>query len=213
MHKNFYKLILVTHRQQVPLEDYLFFIKQCASSGITSVQLREKNANFDFLLTFGARLKNILDPLNIPLIINDDVDLALKLNASGVHLGNSDGDARSARNQLGPDKIIGLSIESESDLHAANKLPVNYVAASAVFKTKNKSDIQVTWGIDGVKLLSKQSNHPLVGIGGINSFNVLSILNAGAKGIAVISALHDAKNPTEMTRTLRDMLDKPEEEK
>ncbi|PJE17900.1 thiamine phosphate synthase [Legionella sp.] len=133
----FYKLILITHRQEQPLADYLQFIEKCIASGVTSVQLREKGATRAFLLDYARQLKALLDQFHIPLIINDNVELALEIDAHGVHLGQSDGSPLVARRRLGANKWIGLSIETGQELVKANAYEVNYVAASAV-PTNNK---------------------------------------------------------------------------
>ncbi len=212
MREDFYKLILVTHRQQMPLPDYLRFVEVCAMSGVTSVQLREKEASSEFLFEFGRHLKTLLDPLNVPLVINDNVDLALRLQASGVHLGQTDGCPLMARERLGHDKIIGVSLDCEEDLERANTLPLTYVAAGSVFETKNKSNIRRVWGLEDLQALSRHSKYPLVGIGGIDQGNAASVLHAGAQGIAVVGAIHDAIDPEARTQELRTIIDTFEKE-
>jgi thiamine-phosphate pyrophosphorylase len=207
MNEHFYKLMLVTNRKDIPLNEYLEFVKICATSGITSVQLREKGANFNFLLEFGQKLKNILDPLGIPLIVNDDIKLALKLDASGVHLGQTDGDHKRARDLCGSDKIIGISIDSKENLMTANDLSITYVGVGAIFETGNKKNIVTLWGLEGLHMLSRQSKHPIIAIGGINEHNIVSVMTAGAKGIAVIGVLHDTNNPRHLAQLLRHIID------
>lgn len=196
MRSDFYKLMLVTHRQSHPLDDYLHFIEKCLCSGVSSVQLREKNASPDFLLDYALRLKNLLDRYKIPLIINDNLELAIEINAQGLHLGQTDGSPLLARERLGADKYLGLSIESEDDLEKANHCNLDYVAASAVFSTTNKTNLRKIWGIEGLQSLAQRSIHPLIAIGGINEQNVEKVIEAGAQGIAVIDALHAAENPS-----------------
>jgi thiamine-phosphate pyrophosphorylase len=207
MGESFYKLTLVTNRQDTPLKDYLYFISRCASAGITAVQLREKHQSRDFLLMFGRELKRILDPLHIPLIVNDDLKLALELDASGVHLGQSDGDPAYARKILGPQKIIGVSIDTRENLLKANTLPIDYVGIGAIFATPSKKDVSTIWGIKGLQALSSIAKHPIVGIGGININNAATTMASGAHGIAVIGALHDADDPTHATKQLRYIID------
>ncbi len=190
--------MLVTNRQSRPLDDYLQFITCCAVSGITSVQMREKGQDQASLLMFGQQLKMILDPLHIPLIINDDVELALKLNASGVHLGQSDGDPIRARERLGPEAIIGVSIDFEKDVMVANRLPIDYVGVGAIFPSESKKNITTIWGIEGLQQLAPHSKHPIIGIGGIDLHNASEVLEAGADGIAIIGALHQTPTPTQM---------------
>lgn len=166
-----YKLMLITqHFHGADIGLYLEFIKKCAKGGIASLQLREKHASSEFLFEFGRRLKLILAPFSVPLIINDDVELARRLDADGVHLGHTDGNPEQARKLLGPNKIIGLSIESLDELEKINDLDIGatYVAASAVFATKNKNNIKTLWGIDGLKKVVALSRYPIVAVGGIN---------------------------------------------
>lgn len=207
MNSDFYKLMLVTHRQATPLPEYLSFIKQCVSSGVSSVQLREKNADPAFKLSFAKELKNILAPLDIPLIINDDVDLAIAVNADGVHLGQTDSSPQKARERLGARKFIGLSIESEEELIQANSYDLNYVAASAVFPSEHKHNLKTIWGIDGVQRLCSLTAHPIIGIGGINANNLPQLMQSGAHGAAIIGALHQANDPEQMAFTLRQIID------
>jgi thiamine-phosphate pyrophosphorylase len=206
MKNQFYRLCLVTNKGNKHEDQYLNFIKICAKSGITSVQLREKNIPYESLLKFGKMLKEILAPFNIPLIVNDNVDLALGLDADGVHLGQTDGDIIAIRNILGPDKIIGISINSLDQLYAANLLPVNYVGCGAIFPTKNKIDVSTIWGIEGLKQLSTLSKHPVVAIGGIDEYNASEVISAGANGIAAIGVFHDALDPEATTKKLYNII-------
>jgi len=152
-------------------------------------------------------LKQILDPLGIPLIINDDIGLALELDASGVHLGQTDGDPVLARELLGTNKIIGVSIDTRENLIKANELPIDYVGIGAIFPTLNKKNVATIWGTEGLKTLAAISRHPMIGIGGVNESNAAEVLLAGASGIAVIGALHDAPDPAQMVRRLRYIID------
>jgi len=199
----YYTLMLVTHKNNTPIHEYLRFIQCCAESGITALQLREKNASYTELLELGTQLKHILTPFDIPLIINDNVDLAIELNADGVHLGQSDACPIDARERLGAEKIIGLSIDSVENLHAANQLPINYVGIGAVFPTATKHNVATIWGVEGLSRLSALSKHPVVAIGGINESNTSNVKCAGAHGIAVISALHDSTDLQNTVHNLR----------
>lgn len=202
------RLILVTDRKQIPLPQYLAFIERCATTGVTAVQLREKKAPFSFLIEFGTRLQEMLTPLNIPLIINDNIMLAKALAAAGVHLGQTDGTPENARILLGKQSIIGLSIETLSELTLANQEKnISYVAASSVFPTRNKKNLKTIWELEGLKRLVTLSTHPVIAIGGINESNIIDVLSTGVSGIAVIGAIHDAVNPQEATRNLRTLID------
>lgn len=207
MKDQFFKLILVTNKNNTPLNRYLDFIASCAEAGITSVQLREKSLNFDDLCEFGKRLQLTLKPFSIPLIINDSVALAHRLGADGVHLGQADGCVIAARKKLGNNKIIGLTVDSLEQLHAANELPINYVGIGAIFPTNNKSNVANIVGCDDLAKIIGLSRHPVVAIGGINETNVSSVMNAGANGVAAIGAFHDARDPKIAAKNLRHIID------
>lgn len=186
------KLCLVTNRQNQSFSSYQSIILKAVKGGITCVQLREKTDNLLEFRKLALQFKTLLRPFNVPLIINDHVDIAKDIDAEGVHIGQSDMPAAEARKILGPSKIIGLSIETLEELEKANQLPdLDYVAASAVFPTKNKLECKTYWGIEGLRQVSELSKHPVVAIGGINLNNIGSIIDNGACGVAVIGAIHD----------------------
>lgn len=197
----FYRLMLLTHIQQ--RSDYMEFILHCIHAGITCVQLREKHCSDDALYRFAVELKACLAPYRVPLIINDNVSLARAVDAAGVHLGQSDSDVIQAREQLGPNKIIGLSINTPSQLEHANTLPVDYVGVGAVFPTLSKPDVTTIWGIDGLRQACGLSQHPVVAIGGIDRNNAHEVVRAGAQGIAAIGAFHQASHPEESIYLMR----------
>lgn len=193
---NAIKLCLLTQIEHQTFADYLSFIRLAVSGGITSVQLRNKHADALVLQEQALLLKAILDPFNIPLILNDHVDLAKDIDAAGIHLGQSDTHPDVARAKLGPNKIIGLSIETQAELELANKLSsINYVAASAVFPTQSKSDCKTIWGLEGLRKICQQSIHPVVAIGGIQLDNIAAVSEAGVAGVALIGALHQSTHP------------------
>lgn len=184
------------------MAEYLDFISDCAKSGLTAVQLREKNLSEIDLLNFGKQLQIVLKPLNIPLIINDNVKLCLQLGAEGVHLGQKDGNVIEARKQLGPDKIIGLTINTLLQLKIANDLPIDYIGVGAIFPTYNKSDVAVL-GLKKLKQFAYHSKHSIVAIGGINESNAREVLRSGANGIAAIDVFHRTSNYGACTKNLR----------
>ena len=198
--------MLVTNKGARPIDEYIEFIKACAKAGVTSVQLREKNMSYEALYEFGITLKNTLAPFNIPLIINDDVKLACELNADGVHLGQKDGDALAARNILGHEKIIGVSVDSINQLHIANSLPIDYVGCGAIFPTKSKADVTTTWGTKGLEQFCQISKYKVIAIGGIAESNASAVARAGANGIAAISVFHDSANLSFTIKTLLDIM-------
>ncbi|MCW8451846.1 thiamine phosphate synthase [Legionella quinlivanii] len=175
--------------------------------GVLSVQYREKNLPPERHYQKAKELKYQLDRFKIPLIINDNVLLAQAIDAAGVHLGQLDQDPEEARGLLGPEKLIGLSIESIPQLKAANHLDcLNYVAASAVFKSSSKQDVKTLWGLDGFEKLVQLSKYPVIAIGGINLGNVSSVMSRGAFGVAVIAAISDADNPEGAAKSLHRLI-------
>lgn len=196
------KLCLVTNIKDKTIDEYLSFIAKAIRGGVTMVQLREKSNDYNKIKARALALKNFLSPLKIPLIINDFVDMAIEIDADGVHVGNEDMEASLLREKLGPNKIIGVSVETLKDVNKANNLPVNYIAASAVFPSSSKLNCKTFWGIDGLKMVVEESIHPVVAIGGINATNIQDISQAGAEGVAVIGAIHNAHDPYEATKRL-----------
>lgn len=177
-------------------------VGNAVEGGVSIVQLREKNLDTAEFIRRAERLKHILDKYGVPLIINDNVEVALACRADGVHLGQSDMKYAKARKLLGPDKIIGLSIETMDELEEANRLDVDYVAASPVFSTPTKTDTARPWGLDGLKKFVAASRHPVIAIGGINGTNIARTISCGAEGAAVVSAIMSAPSPKESAENL-----------
>lgn len=201
------QLHLITNCQDWPNDKYLQFIETIATAGISDIQLRQKNWSSQDLLAFGRELSAILKPTPVNLIVNDSLELAVKLDADGIHLGQQDISPDLARKTLGSNKKIGLSIETLPQLHIANSLSsINYVAASAIFPSKSKNNIRHLWGIDGLQQFCTLSHHPVIAIGGINHENLASITATNITGVAIISAIHEATNPTQYIAQLTAIL-------
>lgn len=203
MGKADFGLMLVTDRGLSagrPVEE---IVEAAVSGGITIVQLREKEAATRDIIALGRRLAEILRPRRIPLIINDRVDVALAVLADGVHLGAADMSPGDARAILGPKAIIGLSVENEAQAVAADPRTVDYLGVSPVFATPTKTDTGVAWGIEGLWRLRPLVRLPLVGIGAIKAENAARVMEAGADGLAVVSAICAAPDPAAAARTLR----------
>ncbi|EPP28827.1 thiamine monophosphate synthase/TENI family protein [Chlamydia psittaci 08-2626_L3] len=160
------------------------------------------------MLGFGEALKSILDPLEIPLIVSDSVSACLDLDATGVHLGQTDGDVIEARELLGSDKIIGWNVNTLDQLLNANTLPIDYLGLRAMFATQNKPDATNLWGFSGLEQAVSLCEHPIVAIGGINESNASKVIDAGAAGIAAIGVFHSAQNPSSVTKALREIVDR-----
>jgi thiamine-phosphate pyrophosphorylase len=209
MNHAYLKLCLVTNQLTHSFDSYEKLIVSALMGGVTAIQLRDKHRSIDELSIIAFRLKKLTKKFNIPLIINDHIHLAKKVNAEGVHLGQTDFSHDEARALLGPHKIIGLSLEKLADIKFSNQSKsINYVAASAIFPSKNKPDCKTLWGISGLRMISQQSLHPVIAIGGIDHKNIRAIMRAGAKGVAVIGALHDALNPKAAALALLSKIDK-----
>lgn len=201
-------LYLVTNRGALEFDDFVNIIRASIDGGVKIVQLREKEASARETISIGKRLLSVLKPLGIPLIINDRVGVAHAIGADGVHLGQSDlvpaGSIRvaEARAILGKEAIIGLSVESLEQALAANVEEVDYLAASPLFPTKTKADCGEPWGLDGLKQLCAISNHPVIAIGGIDETNAKQIIDCGAVGVAVVSAIFNAPCPKTAALTM-----------
>lgn len=189
------RLYLVTDRGLAlgrSLEDV---VAQAVAGGVTMVQLREKDIDTRDFVAEAVRLKALLGPLGVPLIINDRVDVALASDADGVHIGQSDMPYGIARKLLGPDKIIGLSVENMSQVIEANALDVDYIGISPVFATPTKTDTAQPFGLDGLAEAVRLSEHPTVAIGGMNAATAAEVMACGTDGIALVSAIMGAEDP------------------
>ena len=165
-------------------------VLEAVENGVTLVQLREKKASDDEVVAMGCRLQAILKPRGIPLLVNDRVDVARRLDADGVHLGQSDMPYSEARALLGPDKMIGLTVETLVHCRTANELEgLAYIGVGPIFATQTKLDAPPPLGLEGLQAIAALSRYPVVAIGGVNLANTPGILEAGAQGIAVVSAL------------------------
>lgn len=183
-------------------------VMEAVAGGVTMVQLREKDAPTGEFVELARRLKVLLQPSGVPLIINDRVDVALAVDADGVHIGQSDMPYDIARELLGDDKIIGLSVESVDDVIKANELDVDYIGISPVFATPTKTDTAPAFGIEGLREAVRLSLHPTVAIGGMNSDSVGAVMQTGCDGVAVVSAISSAESPKQAASELREIVEK-----
>lgn len=199
-------LYLVTDRGSHDLETFFNIILASIEGGIRVVQLREKDIPASEMIHIGKRLLSLLQPLGVPLIINDRVDVAHAIKADGVHLGQSDLKVAEARAILGEKAIIGLSVESLEQAKAAVDEEVDYLAASPLFYTKTKTDCAHPWGLEGLKRLCAISKCPVIAIGGINETNVRQVIESGAVGVAVVSAIFNSPCPRTAASILRNRM-------
>lgn len=200
-----YRLYLVTDDKQ-DIATLKNVVKEAIAGGVTMVQLREKQRDIRGFIEIALAVKAILQGSGVPLIINDRVDVALAIDADGVHLGQSDMPADIARQMIGKDKLLGLSIENEQQLIEAEKLPVDYLGLSAIFATPTKTNIKKEWGIEGLANAVAQSSFPIVAIGGINVTNLEAIIATDVAGVALVSAICDAKSPQDTARKFRALI-------
>jgi len=202
----FFRLMFVTNK---PLNQksklYAEFVKTAVQAGVTSLQLRVKDLQYNEAVLLGLELKKLAAEFKIPLIVNDKLDLALELDADGLHVGQSDGDIFEIRKKLGFKKILGLSVESVEQLHTANDLPIDYIGCGAIFPTNNKPDVKAIWGIHGLKKVCVHSKHKVIAIGGVNLDNAKHVLEAGASGIAAIELFHTHDDVALTVRKLREL--------
>ncbi|MFV0417201.1 MAG: thiamine phosphate synthase [Dysgonomonas sp.] len=188
-------------------------VETAVRGGVSMVQLREKDASTKEFYELAMKIKACLKPYNVPLIINDRLDIALACDAEGLHIGQSDMPYEIVRKLLGKNKIIGLSVENVQDAKEANNLDVDYIGISPVFDTQTKTDTSKALGLEGIKEISRICRHPSVGIGGINISNAADIISAGADGISVVSAIMSAQDPMESARQLRNIVDRTKNKK
>lgn len=200
------RLYLVTDRPLSLGRDIDWIVEEAVKGGATMVQLREKDCSTREFIELAAKLKETLKPLGVPLLINDRIDVALAVDADGVHIGQSDMPYKTARALLGPDKIIGLSVENMEDIRVANELDVDYVGISPVYSTHTKTDTAAPFGLEGLREAVKLSVHPTVAIGGMNMKTAKDVMACGTDGIAVVSAIVSADSPCEAARNLLEVM-------
>ncbi len=198
-----YSLYLVTDRTLSKGRSNRQIVEAVVAGGVTCVQLREKHCGTREFIQEAQALQPLLRDHHIPLIINDRLDVALAVEADGVHLGQSDMPIGMARNIAGSALIIGISAESTDDALRAEQEGADYIGISPVFATPTKTDTAAPLGLEGVNKIRELVTIPLVGIGGLNQHNAASVIAAGADGVAVVSAIVSAADPTEATRTLK----------
>lgn len=187
-------LHLVTDRSLIGNRSLSDVVEQAVQGGVTHVQLREKSADEQAILEIGRQLKTLLDRYQVPLIINDHVGIAKALDAAGVHVGQEDMPYVQAREILGPQKIIGLSVTTLEEAKIANQLDVDYLGVGPIFSTTTKLDAAPVLGMQRLREIKLLSRHSLIAIGGITHKNCVEI-NALVDGVAVVSALCAAPQP------------------
>ncbi|URK16856.1 thiamine phosphate synthase [Thalassospira sp. GO-4] len=176
------------------------------AGGATIVQLRDKRAGTEGLIRIGRELMDAMRGTGVPLIVNDDIDAAIAIGADGLHVGQDDLPTKTARDRLGPDKIIGLSIEDETVARKVDRSIVDYVGIGPVFATPTKPDHKPAIGFDGLASLVRIAGLPSVAIGGLKRDHVDPVFETGANGIAVVSAICGQPDPEGATRKISDAI-------
>lgn len=169
--------------------------------GVTVVQLRDKHASDAEMVDQARRLKAALSGSGVPLIINDRLEVALAAGADGLHIGQDDGDVARARAALGPEAILGLSVQTHDQLARLDPAALDYLGLGPVFATSSKHDHATPLGFEGLAALVATSPLPSVAIGGLKAEHVAATRRAGAEGLAVISAICGTPDPEAAART------------
>ena len=189
-----YSLYLVTDRSFLKDKSIKEAVEEAIKGGVTLVQVREKDASSRDFYKVALEIKEVTDKYKIPLIIDDRIDIALAVDAAGVHLGQSDLPLKKAREILGKEKIIGISVGSVSEAKEAERDGADYLGIGTIFFTGTKKDIKTPIGLEGLTEIVRSINIPSVAIGGIDQHNVKSVMSSGTNGVAVISAILGKKN-------------------
>jgi len=201
-----FKLCLVTDEKLCMGRSLTDVVRKAVEGGVTMVQLREKNADTRTFIEKALTLKEVLKPFQVPLIINDRVDVALTVKADGIHIGQKDMPYELLKKIIPESMIVGLSVETMEQIQIANNYKVDYLGISPIFATPTKTDTSGCWGIEGLKKARNSTNHKLIAIGGISNTNVKTIIDAGANGIAVVSAICSAEDPQKAASELLSLI-------
>lgn len=199
-------LYLVTDKSD-DVDRFLNTIEEAIKGGVSVVQIREKTAETLDFYNLALRVKEITAKYNIPLIINDRVDVALVIDAEGVHVGQSDMPCDITRKLIGKDKILGVSAATIGEAQKAQKDGADYIGTGAVFPTATKDDAPSITKQD-LKEIAESIDIPVVAIGGITLDNASELTNTGIAGLSVVSAIMSAENPKESSQKLLNIFNK-----
>lgn len=199
-----YGVYLVTDESLSTGRSTIETVEGAIRGGIDIVQLREKGTKARERYELGLELRDVTAAADVPLLVNDRVDLAASIDADGVHLGDDDLPIPAAREQLGEGAIIGRSVSTPEAARRAERTGADYLGVGAVFETNSKETDpeQSNIGLERVREIRETTELPLVGIGGITPENAGRVVEAGADGVAVISAITAADDPERATRRL-----------
>ena len=199
-----YSLYLVTDRELLGERNLEDCIEMAIQGGVTLVQLREKSVSTLKFLQLAIRVKEITSRYHIPLIINDRLDIALAVDADGLHVGQDDLPMLKAR-ELFPNKIIGVSASTLAEARLAQQQGADYLGVGAVFSTTTKTDAPEV-SLEQLELIKKSVTIPVVAIGGINGTNLQQVMATGIDGVSVVSAILAQENILKATKMLRELM-------
>mgnify|MGYP000868852216 CR=1 FL=1 len=197
-----YELYAITDRRLAGGRSSAEVMEKAIRGGVTLVQLREKEAGGREMVAEAQTLLAVTRRYGVPLIVNDRLDVALAVDAEGVHLGQEDIPCRLARQILGPEKIIGVSASSVEEARQAEADGADYLGVGAVFPTGTKADAGEAIGLEPLKAIKAAVKIPVVAIGGINAANAAAVAATGVDGLAVVSAVVAAPDPQDAARRL-----------
>ncbi len=206
MNREALRLYLVTNRYQDSLESFLEKIETACRSGVTIVQLREKNLTTNQYYQLAKQVKEITDAYQVPLIIDDRLDVCLAVDATGLHIGDDELPVSVARQVLGPDKILGVTAKTVKRALEAEEGGANYLGTGAIFPTTTKENAPITL-ISTLKTICQRVAIPVVAIGGLTSENIDQLAATGIAGVAVVRDLMQAEDIEAKTQAFLTKLD------
>jgi thiamine-phosphate pyrophosphorylase len=201
------RLCLVTDRGLGRGRALADIVAAAVRGGATMVQLREKAATTRAFLDQARALKAMLAPLGVRFVVNDRLDVALAVDADGLHVGQDDMPVAEARRLLGPDKIVGLSITDAAQARAADAMAADYLGVGPIYQQQTKDDASPPLGVEGLRAIRALTRKPIVAIGGLTPDNCAPLLAAGADGFAVVSAIVAADDPETAARRFARLFD------
>ena len=206
MNRKALRLYLVTNRYQDSLESFLEKVETACRSGVTIVQLREKNLTTNQYYQLAKQVKEITDAYQVPLIIDDRLDVCLAVDAAGLHIGDDELPVSVARQVLGPEKILGVTAKTVKRALEAEEGGADYLGTGAIFPTTTKENAPITL-ISTLKTICQRVAIPVVAIGGLTSENIEQLIGTGIAGIAVVRDLMQAEDIEAKTQAFLTKLD------
>ena len=206
MNREALRLYLVTNRYQDSVESFLEKVETACRSGVTIVQLREKNLTTNQYYQLAKQVKEITDAYQVPLIIDDRLDVCLAVDAAGLHIGDDELPVPVARQVLGPEKILGVTAKTVKRALEAEEGGANYLGTGAIFPTTTKENAPITL-ISTLKTICQRVAIPVVAIGGLTSENIDQLIGTGIAGVAVVRDLMQAEDIETKTQAFLTKLD------